>query len=58
MLEPCGAENPRPYLLIRDVRVYDIRQVGATPIISAARSRSVGSPSTRWLSGAEITRTG
>jgi single-stranded-DNA-specific exonuclease len=29
MLEPCGAENPRPYLLIRDVRVYDIRQVGA-----------------------------
>jgi len=29
MLEPCGSENPRPYLLIRDVRVYDIRQVGA-----------------------------
>src|SRR6266566_5175914 len=29
MLEPCGAENARPYLLIRDVRVYDIRQVGA-----------------------------
>jgi single-stranded-DNA-specific exonuclease len=28
-LEPCGAGNPRPYLLIRDVRVYDIRQVGA-----------------------------
>jgi single-stranded-DNA-specific exonuclease len=28
-LEPCGAENPRPHLLIRDVRVYDIRQVGA-----------------------------
>src|SRR5205807_6025125 len=28
-LEPCGSGNPRPYLLIRDVRVYDIRQVGA-----------------------------
>jgi single-stranded-DNA-specific exonuclease len=28
-LEPCGAGNPRPYLLIRDVRVFDIRQVGA-----------------------------
>ena len=28
-LEPCGAGNPRPYLLVRDVRVYDIRQVGA-----------------------------
>jgi single-stranded-DNA-specific exonuclease len=28
-LEPCGAGNPRPHLLIRDVRVYDIRQVGA-----------------------------
>src|SRR5437867_1721437 len=28
-LEPCGAGNQRPYLLIRDVRVYDIRQVGA-----------------------------
>src|SRR5439155_471750 len=27
-LEPCGAGNPRPYLLVRDVRVYDIRQVG------------------------------
>src|SRR5439155_24323574 len=28
-LEPCGAGNPRPRLLVRDVRVYDIRQVGA-----------------------------
>ncbi|HEX9270136.1 MAG TPA: single-stranded-DNA-specific exonuclease RecJ [Candidatus Limnocylindria bacterium] len=28
-LEPCGAANPRPHLLLRDVRVYDIRQVGA-----------------------------
>ena len=28
-LEPCGAGNPRPHLLVRDVRVYDIRQVGA-----------------------------
>ena len=28
-LEPCGAGNPRPRLLIRDVRVFDIRQVGA-----------------------------
>jgi single-stranded-DNA-specific exonuclease len=28
MLEPCGALNPRPHLLLRDVRVYGIRQVG------------------------------
>ena len=28
-LEPCGASNPRPHLLLRDVRVYGIRQVGA-----------------------------
>jgi len=29
LLEPCGALNPRPHLLLRDVRVYGIRQVGA-----------------------------
>ena len=29
VLEPCGALNPRPHLLLRDVRVYGIRQVGA-----------------------------
>ncbi|MGH2451912.1 MAG: single-stranded-DNA-specific exonuclease RecJ [Candidatus Limnocylindria bacterium] len=29
MLEPCGAANPRPHLLLRDVKVYGIRQVGA-----------------------------
>ncbi len=29
MLEPCGALNPRPHLLLRNVRVYGIRQVGA-----------------------------
>jgi single-stranded-DNA-specific exonuclease len=28
-LEPCGAGNPRPYLLLRSVRVFGIRQVGA-----------------------------
>ncbi len=28
MLEPCGAGNPRPHLLLRDVKVYGIRQVG------------------------------
>ena len=28
-LEPCGAGNPRPHLLVRGVRVYGIRQVGA-----------------------------
>ena len=28
-LEPCGAGNPRPHLLVRNVRVYGIRQVGA-----------------------------
>ncbi|GAC1462795.1 MAG: hypothetical protein NVSMB8_14510 [Candidatus Limnocylindrales bacterium] len=29
MLEPCGAANPRPHLLLRDVKVHGIRQVGA-----------------------------
>ena len=28
-LEPCGAGNPRPHLLLRDVKVSGIRQVGA-----------------------------
>lgn len=28
-LEPCGAGNPRPHLLLRDVKVHGIRQVGA-----------------------------
>lgn len=28
-LEPCGAGNPRPHLLVRNVRVQGIRQVGA-----------------------------
>lgn len=28
-LEPCGAGNPRPHLLLRNVRVFGIRQVGA-----------------------------
>ena len=28
-LEPCGAGNARPHLLVRNVRVYGIRQVGA-----------------------------
>ena len=28
-LEPCGAGNPRPHLLVRNVRVHGIRQVGA-----------------------------
>jgi single-stranded-DNA-specific exonuclease len=28
MLEPCGAGNPRPHLLLRDVRVFGVRQVG------------------------------
>jgi single-stranded-DNA-specific exonuclease len=28
-LEPCGAGNPRPRLLVRNVKVYGIRQVGA-----------------------------
>ncbi|MGH2490939.1 MAG: single-stranded-DNA-specific exonuclease RecJ, partial [Candidatus Limnocylindria bacterium] len=27
-LEPCGAGNPRPHLLLRNVKVYGIRQVG------------------------------
>ncbi len=29
LLEPCGAGNPSPRLLLRDVKVYGIRQVGA-----------------------------
>ncbi len=29
LLEPCGASNPRPQLLVRDVRVHGVRQVGA-----------------------------
>ena len=29
MLEPCGAANPRPHLLLRDVRVHGVRPVGA-----------------------------
>ncbi|HUQ17514.1 MAG TPA: DHHA1 domain-containing protein, partial [Candidatus Saccharimonadales bacterium] len=29
LLEPCGAANPRPHLLLRDVKVQGIRQVGA-----------------------------
>jgi len=28
-LEPCGAGNPRPHLLVRNVRVYGIKQVGS-----------------------------
>ena len=28
-LEPCGAGNPRPHLLLRGVKVFGIRQVGA-----------------------------
>ena len=28
MLEPCGAANPRPHLLLRDVRVHGARPVG------------------------------
>ena len=28
-LEPCGAGNPRPHLLLRNVKVFGIRQVGA-----------------------------
>ena len=28
-LEPCGAGNPRPHFLVRGVRVWGIRQVGA-----------------------------
>jgi single-stranded-DNA-specific exonuclease len=28
-LEPCGAGNPRPHLLIRNVKVHSIKQVGA-----------------------------
>ncbi|MEO8632434.1 MAG: single-stranded-DNA-specific exonuclease RecJ [Chloroflexota bacterium] len=28
-LEPCGAGNPRPHLLLRNVKVFNIRQVGA-----------------------------
>jgi single-stranded-DNA-specific exonuclease len=29
LLEPCGAANPRPHLLLRDVRVHGVRPVGA-----------------------------
>ncbi len=29
LLEPCGAANPRPHLLLRDVKVHGVRQVGA-----------------------------
>jgi len=29
LLEPCGSANPRPHLLLRDVRVFGARQVGA-----------------------------
>ena len=29
LLEPCGASNPRPHLLLRDVRVHGVRPVGA-----------------------------
>jgi len=28
LLEPCGAANPRPHLLLRDVRVFGVRPVG------------------------------
>lgn len=28
MIEPCGSGNPRPYLLLRDVKVHGVRQVG------------------------------
>jgi len=28
LLEPCGAANPRPHLLLRDVRVHRVRPVG------------------------------
>ncbi len=28
-LEPCGAGNPRPHFLVRNVRVHGIKQVGA-----------------------------
>jgi single-stranded-DNA-specific exonuclease len=28
LLEPCGAANPRPHLLLRDVRVHGVRSVG------------------------------
>ena len=29
LLEPCGAANPRPRMLLRDVKVFGVRQVGA-----------------------------
>src|SRR5205814_7287198 len=32
-LEPCGAGNPRPYLLLRDVRVYVMRQEVAVAVV-------------------------
>ncbi|MDE3101599.1 MAG: single-stranded-DNA-specific exonuclease RecJ [Chloroflexota bacterium] len=28
LLEPCGAANPRPHLLLRDVKVHGVRPVG------------------------------
>ena len=28
LLEPCGASNPRPHLLLRNVRVHGVRPVG------------------------------
>ena len=28
LLEPCGSANPRPHLLLRDVRVHGVRSVG------------------------------
>ncbi len=28
LLEPCGASNPRPHLLLKDVRVHGVRSVG------------------------------
>src|SRR5207302_1093967 len=43
-LEPCGAGNPRPHLLVRDVRVYDIRQVGADSVPPRSPRGSPGSP--------------
>jgi single-stranded-DNA-specific exonuclease len=29
LLEPCGSANPRPRMLVRDVKVFGVRQVGA-----------------------------
>src|SRR5207237_10833079 len=47
-LQPCGAGNPRPHLVVRDVRVYDIRQVGADSDLREARPRSDRSTSDAW----------